>query len=123
MKSRIPFLFVFLIFCSTVQANNGNPTNADATVTATEKTSYSLDKIFYNDFENDYLFVDFLSITDDLTQINLLRDDKLMMEVDVRDLPGNAIYELNLNLFRSGNYTIELVTLVGVKIHKDILIE
>lgn len=121
MKSRIPFLFVFLCFCFTTQANNGNPTNS--TVSATSETTYSLDRIFYNDFENHYLFVDFETITDDLTKVNLFRGDKLMMEDNVTDLPGNTIYELNIDLFRTGNYTIELVTLQGVKIHKKITIE
>lgn len=121
MKSRIPFLFIFLFFCFTIQANNDNPSKVS--VTATAETSYSLDKIFYNDFENDYLFVDFESISDDLTQVNLIRDNKIMMEDTVTDLPGNAIYELNLDLFKAGNYTIELVTLQGVKIHKEIIIE
>ena len=121
MKSRIPFLFVFLCFCFTIQANNGNPANPS--VSASAETKYSLDKIFYNDFENHYIFVDFETITDDLIRINLLRDDKLMMEDDVTDLPGNAIYELNTDLFRKGNYTIELITLQGVKIYKEITIE
>ncbi len=121
MKSRIPFVFVFLCFCFSIQANNGNPTNS--TVYASAETNYSLDKIFYNDFENHYVFVDFESITDDLIQINLLRGEKMMMEDDITDLPGNAIYELNVDLFRTGIYTIELVTLQGVKIYKKITIE
>ncbi len=121
MKSRIPFLFVFLCLSLTIQANNGNPDNAK--VSATESTSYSLDRIFYNDFENHYLFVDFETITDDLVSINLFRDGEIMMMDNVSDLPGNAIYELNTDLFRSGNYTIELVTLQGVKIYNKIFIE
>ena len=121
MKSRILFLFTLLFFCFTTQANNGTPSTVS--VYASAPTEYSLDRIFYNDFENDYVFVDFESITDDLLQVNLLRDNVLMMEDDVSDLPGNAIYELNTDLFRSGDYTIELVTFQGVKIYKKIKIE
>ena len=72
---------------------------------------------------NQQVFVDFESITDDLVSLNLWRSDKIMMEDDISDLPGNTIYELNTSLFRSGHYTIELVTLQGVKIHKKITIE
>jgi len=121
MKSRIPFLFLFLCICFTAQAHNGNPDNL--TVSATAETAYSLDRIFYNDFENHYLFVDFETITDDLIEINLTREGELMMEDDVTDLPANTIYELNTNIFRAGHYTIELVTLQGIKIHKKIIIE
>ena len=121
MNSRIPFLFLLLCAFSAIHANNGNPANPD--VSATAETNYSLDRIFYNDFENHYVFVDFETITDDVTQVNLLRDDQLMMEDVVTDLPGNAIYELNTDLFRAGNYTIELITLQGVKIYKEITIE
>lgn len=121
MTLRFSFLFVFLCVCSSIFSNNGIPTNPS--VSATAATDYPLDKIFYNDFENHYVFVDFETITDDLVTINLWRADKLMMEDDVTDLPGNAIYEFNTDLFRSGDYTIELVTLGGVKIHKIITIE
>lgn len=121
MKLRIPLLLTFLCLSLFIQANNGTPVSS--TVSATAETSYSLDKIFYSDFENNYVFIDFETITDDLIMINLLRDDKLMMEDDITDLPSNSIYELNIELFRTGNYTIELVTQQGVRIHKKIIIE
>ena len=121
MKSRIPFLFLSLCFCANIHANNGNPANPS--VTATAETSYSLENIFYKDFESRNIFVDFESITDDLVTLNLWRSDEIMMEDDITDLSGDTIYELNTSLFRSGHYTIELVTLQGVKIHKKITIE
>ncbi|MFT5165088.1 MAG: hypothetical protein ACI8P3_000312 [Saprospiraceae bacterium] len=121
MKSRILFLFVFLCFCANIHANNDNPANPS--VTATAETSYPLNKIFYNDSENHHVFVDFESITDDLVKLNIWRSGKIMMEDDIADLQANTIYEINSDLFRSGNYTIELVTLQGIKIHKKLIIE
>lgn len=122
MKLRISFLLAILcLSIPFLQANNGNPSSS--TVSSTAETSYPLDNIFYNDFENSAVFIDFEAITDDLIMINLFRDGQLMMEDDVTDLPGNSIYEYNTEIFRTGKYTIELVTLQGVKIHKEIAIE
>lgn len=121
MNTRNLLLLACLCFSITLSANNGNPSASP--VTSNLKTAYSLNKIFFNDFENDYIFVDFEPVTDNIIMINLWRDGELMMEDDVTDLPSNTIYELNTGLFRSGKYTIELVTLEGVKIHKKHTIE
>ena len=114
-------LFLCLNLGNVLNANNTNP--SEATVTSSEETRYALDKIFFNDFENNYLFVDFEPVTDELTFVNLWRGEELMMVDNVTDLPSNTIYEFNTGLLRSGDYTIELVTLEGVKIHKKLSIE
>jgi len=82
-----------------------------------------LSEIFYNDNENQLLFIDFQAIGDQVSQLNILKDDELMMEDDVSDLPANTIYELNLEVLRNGNYTVELVCEQGIKIRKEIIIE
>lgn len=82
-----------------------------------------LTEIFYSDFESDLLYIDFKAVGDRVTQLNILKDDNLMMEDDVTDLPDNTIYELNLDVLRQGNYTVELVCEQGITIRKRIVIE
>ncbi len=120
MKRTIPFfaLFLCLFLGNSILANNTNPTNP-----ASNDVGYTTDKIFFNDFENHFLFVDFEPVTETVMEINLYRGEDLMMVDRVADLPDNTIYEFNTGLLRSGDYTIELVTLDGVKIHKKLLIE
>lgn len=84
---------------------------------------YSLDKIFFNDEEGEAIFVDFEVIKDDIIELNVMRDSKLMMQDIVTDLPGNAIYEINLDVFRKGAYTIEIVTKEQIKIQKVVFVD
>ncbi|MEM1319792.1 MAG: hypothetical protein AAGG75_06010 [Bacteroidota bacterium] len=83
----------------------------------------SLSAIFFEDIEGELLFIDFEAIGDGIVQLNILKGQGLMLQDDVTDLPANTIYELNLEVFRSGTYTIELVTDKDIKIHKEITIE
>ena len=46
-----------------------------------------------------------------------------MMTDKLSDLPSNAIYEINLDMFRRGIYTIELVTTDGIKIQKIVFVK
>jgi len=84
---------------------------------------YSLDKIFFNDEEGAAIFVDFEVIKDDIVELNVMRDSKLMMQDIVTDLPADAIYEINLDVFRKGAYTIEIVTKDQIKIQKVVFVE
>ena len=84
---------------------------------------YSLDKIFFNDEEGEAIFVDFEVIKDDIIELNVMRDSKLMMQDIVTDLPANAIYEINLDVFRKGAYTIEIVTKEQIKIQKVVFVD
>jgi hypothetical protein len=120
MKRIIPFfaLFLCLTLGNSLQANNTNPSE-----TPDKTAEYAVDKIFFSDSENDFLFVDFEPVTESVMEINLYRGEDLMMVDRVEDLPSNTIYEFNTGLLRSGDYTIELVTFDGVKIHKKLLIE
>ena len=84
---------------------------------------YSVNKIFFNDDIGETLFVDFEGLTDDLKELNVFRGEKLMMTDMVADLPSDAIYEINLDMFRKGIYTIELVTKDGIKIQKIVIVK
>ena len=122
------YFFVLTIFCvsvtvnaSTVTPNKGDPPLDREKMHKKAGTSFS--SIFYSDYENTTLFIDFQNIYDQLTEINIFREDQLMLEDFVEDLPANTIYEINLGVFREGTYTLELVTNEGIKIHKEIVIE
>ena len=80
-------------------------------------------KIFFQDDENEVLFIDFDLVLDEIVAINILRAEALMMEDDVRDLPDNTIYEINFDIIRSGTYVIEVVTSEGNAVRKEIEVE
>ena len=82
-----------------------------------------LSNVFFKDDQGEVLFIDFDAIGDSIVRINLFSGDKLMMEDDVRDLPDNVIYEINLAILRQGDYTIELVTDQSIKIQKTFVID
>ena len=84
---------------------------------------YSFNKVFFNDDMGETLFVDFEGITDELKELNVFRDGEMMMQDLISDLPHDAIYEINLDVFRKGIYTIELVTNDNVKIQKIVIVE
>ena len=112
--SFLSLLFVCLI---------SNVAMADTAKSVPANAPLDLSEIFYNDNENQLLFIDFQAIGDQVSLLNILKDDELMMEDDVSDLPDNTIYELNLEVLRNGNYTVELVCKDGIKIRKEIVIE
>ena len=124
MKKIILSLSMTLSLFSFVFANNGDPViPANSIATATTTSSVSLDKIFLSDYEGTSLYVDFEVITDEIIEINLLKDGKLVMVDNVQDLPRNTIYELNLAILNTGNYILELVTKEGIGIQKSIPIK
>lgn len=123
MKKLFLSLSMTLSLFSFVFAHNGDPvipaTNSSTTTTA----GISLDKIFLSDYEGATLFVDFEEVADQIVEVTLLKEEKLVMEDNVRDLPGNTIYELNLKILGSGKYTLVLMTKEGIGIQKSILID
>lgn len=122
MKLRITNLLVFLSLCISLNATNGIPPKFEALEFITANNSFSFNKIFFFDNENELLFIDFEAITDELVMLNIYREGNLMMEDDVTDLPNDVIYEINTNVIREGIYTIELVTAEDIKIRKEIIV-
>jgi len=84
---------------------------------------YQTEKIFFDNDNNDLVFVDLETINQQVVQINVLQDDTVVMEEDVAELPQNTIHEVELTLFEKGTYTIEIVTLDNVSITKQVTIQ
>ena len=122
------FLIVLtsVVLSGTIGANTGVPVNGDPPGNkdgTTEKAGNSLSNIFYSDYENSTMFIDFQGVNDPLKEVNMLRKDKTVYGDNVQDLPANTIYELNLDVMRKGKYILELVTMEGIKIHKEFVID
>ena len=123
MKVLFLYVVMTLIVVLPGYANNGVSCKHDCLVASIGDGAVSLSAIFFEDTEGELLFIDFEAIGDGIVQLNILKGQSLMLEDDVTDLPANAIYELNLEVFRQGTYTIELVTDKDIKIHKEIVVE
>ena len=122
------FLIVLTSFVlsGTIGANTGVPVNGDPPGNKEEvskNSGNSLSNIFYSDYENSTLFIDFQGVNDLIKEVNMLRKDKTVYGDDVQDLPDDTIYELNLDVMRKGKYTLELVTVEGIKIRKEFVID
>ncbi|MEO1410703.1 MAG: hypothetical protein AAFW73_12535 [Bacteroidota bacterium] len=124
MKVLLP-LFLASILTFPLSASHGPTISTGPTLVLDNPTGFnlSLQNIFFADTANEVLFIDFEAIGDQLQEVNILRGEALMMEDDVSDLPTDSIYEINLDIIREGTYTIELVTVEGIVVHKEIWVE
>jgi len=122
MKKFLLSLSVILSMSLVAFANNGDPVKTETTTTSTTE-SISLNHIFIADYEGEALFIDFEAVNDPIVALTVVKDDKVMMEDNVVDLPDNTIYELNLSVMRAGTYTLELLTKEGISIQKEIVIK
>ncbi len=105
-------------------AKSGTPTNVEPILVANPNNSVlHLHDIFFNDSDNSILFIDFQAVSDKIINVNILLDEVLMMEDEVTDVPVNTIYEINLDVIRSGKYIVELVTESGIVVHQDLWVE
>lgn len=83
---------------------------------------YHLSHIFYlNDIGN-LLFIDFDVIEEDLAKVRILKEDSIVLQEDITELPSDIIYELDLSAFKADNYTVELITSNKTKIRKEVAI-
>ncbi len=114
-------LFLFVLSFQSF-AKTGNPV-AKSTILTEVNYTYTFSNIFFEDAESEMLFVDFEAIEDDITSIKMIKGEKLMLEDNVTDLPGDIIYEFSFESVKPGKYTIEITTNQDIKIRKDIIIE
>lgn len=89
---------------------------------AKDLTDYHLSHIFYlNDIGN-LLFIDFDVIEEKLEKVRVLKENVVLIQEDLTELPSNIIYELDLTNFKADNYTVELITDNKTKIKKQVAI-
>ena len=78
---------------------------------------------FFYDEENEIYYIDFETISFNLTKIKLIAKDGSELIADsVADLPVNTIYELDCSKLNAGNYTVELHSYTEI-IKKELLIK
>ena len=89
--------------------------------TATASTSAGLLELnndnwaFYADEENSVYYIDFESLSVNLSDISVRRKDgDVVFKEDVFELPVNTIYEIDFKQFGTGQYDIELRSFTGV---------
>jgi hypothetical protein len=90
---------------SSVQTNNNMMSFSGESVASLENSTRSV----YTDQENKICFIDFQSLNINLNEI-IVRDKsgKVVMEDKVFDLPVDTIYEIHLDQFKGGEYSVEL---------------
>ena len=76
---------------------------------------------YFNDLGN-ILLIDFDILDDRVQTVKIIRNGEFVKAEDVSELPEDSIYELDLNLFSKGKYTIELITNTQQSITNDIAI-
>ena len=70
---------------------------------------------FYADEENKVYYIDFESLSINLSDISVRsKDGEVIFREDVFELPVNTIYEIDFNQFGPGQYDIELRSFTGV---------
>jgi hypothetical protein len=124
MKKSTLTLIACLLFIKLSFAHNGDPKPHATTLSSgMEDTDVSLKDIFLSDFEGHVLFIDFQALKGDVIQLNLLQGNTIIMNEDVHELPGDTIYELDLEMLSAGNYRVELRTSQGIYIQKEIVVD
>ncbi len=93
------------------------------TTTIKLKDIDSPSKIFFQDEDNTTVYIDFSLVLEPIAEVNIHKAGSLMMEDDVSDLPSDTIYELNLEIIRTGVYILEVVTADGESVLKEIIVE
>ncbi len=69
----------------------------------------TLDKIFHRN-SNSIIHIDFNAISDKLVRVQIIKDQSVVLTDSVTDLSGSSLYEVDLDKYGKGNYTISLTT-------------
>ena len=108
-------LLAILVF--TLLALSGNTLLAQNTTASltdleknTELTELASDNwTFYADEDNRVFYVDFENVKVNLSDVVVKNEDgEILWKDDVLDLPVDTIYEVDLNSYKAGKYSIEL---------------
>ena len=88
-----------------------NMTASSSSLLNMDTESWSL----YADEENNLYYVDFATLSVNLNDIVVTRDDgEVVLREQVLDLPVDTIYEIDFNQYGEGNYVIELRSFTDV---------
>lgn len=68
-----------------------------------------LDKIFHRNSTN-VIHIDFNAISDKLVKVQILKDQSIVLTDSVTDLSNSSVYEIDLDKYGKGSYTISLTT-------------
>jgi len=79
--------------------------------------------IFYKDPDNNILLIDFKEVSSKLSKIRVSKSDQILMEDRVGDLAVDSIYEVDLNTYGKGAFTITLVTTEEEEIAEQVVIK
>lgn len=118
-KLTLSLALIFLgYFAGMAQSSSAyNPSSVTASISS-EKSLLDLDDSnwsLYADEENRLYYIDFESLSINLSTIVVRRQDgEIVLSDDVFDLPVNTIYEIDFNQYGSGDYTVELRSFTGV---------
>ncbi|MBI5914089.1 MAG: hypothetical protein HY842_01835 [Bacteroidetes bacterium] len=122
---QFKFLFSLLLLVSVATAEMTAQTSTSVTSSPSEiQNSDNIaigneDWTFYLDQESKVYYIDFETISVNLSDIRVYNEaGDVVMTDKLWDLPVNAIYEINLTDFDPGTYKIELRSYTGV-IRKD----
>jgi len=121
--NRIAGILVFFLLVGAAIQLSGQISLAPDSGSASSDPSYGGEELtFFVDDESETYYIDFETIRANVNEI-VLRDSSgaVRFQERVSDLPVNAIYELDVSAYSSGQYRIELHTFNGV-LAKDIVV-
>ncbi len=108
----IKFLFTgffLLAFAGFIAAQSAYPSGLLASNDWASKGIDKDDLSFFYDADNQAYYIDFETISLNLTIIKVKdRTNNIIISDEVADLPVNTIYELDCSHLKNGDYTIEL---------------
>ena len=120
MKFVRPFIMAVLLVIHVVATYGSTSPEIPSDSDHLSTLDIDFNKIFFHGGDGQTLFIDFEAVNIQLLTISLSQGETVFLEDQVADLPLNTIYELNLDIIRPGDYVLELVTLDGISIQKDI---
>jgi len=120
--ARITFAFAFCLMANFLSAQS-------LTSIASIDEAYDLIDVntdnwsFYSDDDSKLFYIDFEKLTFNVSDIVLIdQKGEEVFSDDVLDLPVNSIYELDLNKFEPGTYSVELRTFTGTT-KKEVIVK
>ena len=127
MKKSTLTLVAFLLISNLSFEHNGDPKTATTpnkvAPEVVPEVGVSLKDIFLSDYEGVTLFIDFQAIKDDVISLNVIQNNKVILNDDVHNLSTDIIYELDLAKLQAGNYLVELKTAQGIAIQKELTVK